>query len=773
MDLKKIKEHIPYIIFLVVLTGIYMYPHMYNNKLPANDLSTSYHPALDLLKISAKEYKDFWPLWNPYKMSGTPNLMRPERGLDSLYGLLVLTIPSTTLALKLSFVFLFLLSGISMYIFMIYLKLDKKFALISALVYMLNGHMSKLLIWGWLTTLGGYSILPLAFLFGMKAIKEKEWIKNSIIAGVIFALLFRFGPDMKVGIWLGLLFGLYIIFDLLTKFSHKKLLKVILVSLIIITIFFGLSAQRMLPVMDFIKETSRGNTSWEVSSGRQLSYKDMFNRLIEPLYSGMPKVQRTGSGDHIGIIAFLLLLLVLFRKYKNKIVLFFAIGAVFSVLLASNTFKLYYLLWRFVPFFNGFRYVDRSLLLYAFCCSILVGFGAQELFKIIKKYKKQAYVVLIILILLDIWVFSYSHFLGNPKEEWGDAQEAIKNNYILQNLSHMPGLFRIQTWETHGIDWGTDFYNIPLGLEHIYGTTTTWYPPYMNVYLSVAFNNPAKFWGILNLKYLTSREELNLTGFTFVKKFDNCTVCWPKEENFAKAWGPYLYENDLFLPRAYMVDYSILVVGEEDSVTQTIYGLMLSQNFEPYNTVIIRGKTSINDYSLDDLQKYTSIFLTKGSIDQSSIFKLQQYVGSGGILLPDVTNNQDTISNEQIIGLFDSFKGELKQIDDKNIIMDNFDKREIRLNGQKGFLVYSEKFSVFDGWTVKDQNRNKLELLNADSMISAVYLDGRENNLTFIYKPRSYIIGLYITLITLALVVFYFVTRIVKYKKVKYKEITE
>jgi len=62
---------------------------------------------------------------------------------------------------------LFLISGITMYALTIYLGLDKKFAFISALLYILNGHISKIISWGWLTTFGGYAILPLAFLFGI------------------------------------------------------------------------------------------------------------------------------------------------------------------------------------------------------------------------------------------------------------------------------------------------------------------------------------------------------------------------------------------------------------------------------------------------------------------------------------------------------------------------------------------------------------------------------------------------------------------------------
>jgi len=753
---KKIKPHLTAIIVLILITLLY-FNYFYNEKLPPRDITGYYLPAAETLKISLKEYKDPWPLWTPYGFSGTPFLMKTNIGLDSLLGPLLLLIPNTIIALKLTYILLFLIAGLSMYALMLYLKVDKKFAFISALIYILNGHNTKLHTYFWLLTIGGYALLPLFFLFGMKSVREQEWVRNSVITGIILAILLRLNPDVKILLWGGLIFALYILFSLLTKLSLKRAIKISLVSGLILIVFFGLSAQRILSHNSYIKISSRGATSWEIASGRKLPYKDIFNRLIEPVYKGMPKIQREGTGDHIGIIAFLLAAFAVYKKRKSKKVIFFAIVAVLSVLIATNTFKLYYLLWH-LPFFKSMRYMDRTLFLFVFAGSILAGIGANEFFKKIKDKKNVLYAILVILIITNLWLFSYRPY-SNDLNQWVNVNDAIKNNYILQYLSkeRQKEIFRVQTYETTGIDWGTDFYNVPLRLEHIYRYDTAWYPPYMNVYLSVAYNDPAKFWGILNLKYLTARNEINVSGFKFVKKFENCTVCFPDEDRYEKAWGPYLYENEQFLPRAYIVENSVLVVGEEESVTQTIYGLMLNKNFNPENTVIIRGKKSINDYDIDDLNKFSSIFLTKGSIDQDSVFKLQHYTSLGGILLPDITKNENSVSEIDINNLFNSFKGNLNPIDDKSIIMHNFDKREIKLSKQKGFLVYSEKFSVFEGWGLTINNKEKEEILNADAMVTAVYLKGDETSLTFNYKPKPYIAGLIISVITLIGVVSYLV----------------
>ncbi|MEK6808495.1 MAG: hypothetical protein AABY14_02310, partial [Nanoarchaeota archaeon] len=328
-------------------------------------------------------------------------------------------------------------------------------------------------------------------------------------------------------------------------------------------------------------------------------------------------------------------------------------------------------------------------------------------------------------------------------------------NYVAQNMSKFPGIFRYHDYESFGIDWGTQFAYIPLNISNIYGYLTAWQPEYMNMYLSVANNAPAKFWGILNVKYLTSTQERNISGFRFVNKYMKCEDCY-KTKDIQKVFGPYLYENDEFLPRAYFVDNSILVVGKEEQKRQVIYSLMLDQGFKPYNTVIISGREMINHYSIDELKRYNAIFLTANSIDQNSGFLLKSYVDSGGKLLPNIINGKNQITNEDILELLNSFNGTLHQIPDADYITHNFDKYELKLKeNYQGWIVLSEKFSMFPGWRVKSGN-NELVLERADSVISTIYVDADVESITFEYKPKSYILGRNITILTIILLLGYF-----------------
>jgi len=755
----KVKPHLPYLLFFLVFTPIFLSQFL-DGTLPGRDMLTGYYPQIERLKVSYTEFGDFWPLWDPYGFSGNPLLMKPSEGLDSLYLPLLLLVPSTVMALKLNYLVLFLISGITMYFFAQYLGLDKRYAFVAALVYILNGHMMKLLSWGWASTLSGYALMPLGFMLGMKAVREKDWLKYSVLSGIVFSLLFRMNADNKVTMWFGIYFGLFIVFHLCSKFSKARLIKTGFAAFVILVLFFGLSAQRIVPQGSFIGDTSRGGTSWEQSSGRQIQYSDIPRRLIEPVYEGFPDIQRKGISDHVGIVAFLLGAFAIWKRWRNKQVLFFTLAAVFAILVTTNTFGLYRLLWNVVPFFKSLRYIDRSIFMFAFCFSILAGFGAQQLSKKFSK-KNVFFFSLLGLLFLNLAVFNVSPYSGVEKGEWYDVDDAIAANDALQFISAQPGHFRMQTWETRGIDWGTDFYNVPLKLEHIYKYDTIWNPKYMNEYLGVAFRDPAKMWGILNVKYLTAREPLNLSGFRFVKQFDNCTICFPSpDEHLDKGWGPYLYENDLFLPRAYVVDDAILVVGNEDAVVQITYGLLLHQAYDPSRMTLVQGKGKISDYSVRELAKFSAVVLTDGSLDGGSQLSLEEYVRTGGKLLPDITKGERQLTDAQLITTFDSFEGPARVIDDEKVTMSDFDHRTVEVDGEKGFLVYSEKFSQFEGWMAKDDAGKSHDLLIANRMNTALYLDGSVDSLRFTYAPRSYVVGVWITLISIFVVLGYFGSRL-------------
>lgn len=745
-------KHILYVALMLILTII-----VFSSWIPLSDFvwgehAATYMPRAQILKTSITKYHDFLPLWSPFTMGGTPFFSKADTVTigHPLY-LLILMFPPA-IAVKINYFLNIFLAGLFMYLFCLSIRISPEASFVSSIVYMFNGFATKIFGWGWQTTLDAYIFIPLIMLFVIKAFRTKKWITYSVITGVLFALQIFAGPDLKVFLFTGLLVAIYSIVHVISNRPFPRMIKVVLIGVIVLAVLSGLTAVKILPAKEYIDMSSRSQMSWEQASKRSVKPADLFDRLIEPVYEGMPKIRRNGGGDHVGIVAFLLACFALYRRYKNRLVIFLGTTGVFSVLFAMGSF-VFFFLWKYVPPFDNFRYADRSLVLFVFSLSVLAGIGAYEVLKLVRKewYKPVAW-GLAIIILINLTVFGYnSSPLGSEKVNIFDA---IDEHHALKYMSEDTSHFRMHNYETRGIDWGTELFNIPYGLQAIYGYEGAWLIEYMNVYLAFAYNDPAKFWGLLNVKYVTAKNEINISGLRLIKKFDNCSICFPDALDLQKSWGPYLYENTLFMPRAYIVPHAVLVVGEKNAVTQTIYGLM-ADNFNPNNTVIIRGKSSINAYSAAELAKFDAVVLTQGSVDSNSAYILQNYVNSGGILLPDLTQNKNSIGPQDIQEMWNSFINEGIFIPDEDIIMHDFDTREIKVQGNQGFLVVSELFSIYPGWKAYSDKTN-MEILNANSMNTAVYLHNGIGSVNFLYKPASYVLGKYISLLTLCIIIGYF-----------------
>lgn len=754
--IKKNKKHIIYICVLILILCANLNKFLINFKsLPQSDLIGGYSPKVYILRESIKKYHHIFPLWNPYAFSGTPLFANPNYTL--LYYTFPLIIPHVLASLKMTIFFSIILGGIFMYILAFYLLKDSESAFIASLIYMINPWINSRVGITHLTTIAAYAYAPIIIFFAFKALKSKKWFSYSIITGILFALQILSGPDLKVTLWTAPIFLFCLLFYLVGRNLSKRIVKTIFIGSIVGIVCFGLIAFKALPSNELLKIGSRSEVPFESTLGGRIhSFNEFFPKLIQPLHKG---------GFHIGIIPFLLILFAIIKGYKNKNVLLFSSVIIFFLFIVTGSF-VWYLIWKYLPLYHSFRFLHRTPSMFVFAGGILTAYGFYEIKKILIKKgwsnKKIYFSFIVTVALIVINLFTLGS-LPYRSTQWGDPAELLKSNYLLQNLSKEPGIFRMHVYETNGIDWGTDFQHMPLGLKSIYAYESIWLTEYMNVYLSVAYNDRAKFWGMLNTKFITSTEEINISGLRFYKKFENCTVCWPEIEGWRKAWGPYLYINEKFLPVAYTTNNAILIVGEDESAKQLMYGLMIHEKFDPKNLIFILGKQSINDYESDELKDYKAIILGKNSIDQNSVFKLDYYIKAGGILIPDITKGRNQISENDFVTLW-SLSGNYTPIEDEDVNIINFDYRRIKLPRKDGFLVLSEQFSMYPGWKAFI-NKQPRKIIRANGVLSAVKINKEDEEIIFEYQPKSFIIGLYITIITITLIIYYFSYAIYKNKK--------
>jgi hypothetical protein len=775
MELKEIKRHTIAIIALIAMILIVFHGALDLTSIIPQDSVTAYHPRAEILKQSINRHNDYLPLWNPYMGGGQPYFSKPDvQGFFYIITILILALPTTLAALKTTYILNIILSSITMYALVYYLKKDRETAMIGAAIYALNGWVLSRFVYAHLTTLNAYALFPIIILFLIKSFREQKPARNALIAGILIGIQINVGPDLKVTLFTLIALCMYTIFQIFESPNLKQFKKTVIIISIIATVSFGLAAVKIFPTKEMMELSPREHLSYEQSASRVTSPIQFFTKLVEPIRT--PKVQNETVSFHIGIIAFLLICFGVYKKWKNKMTIYLTLLIIIALLLASGSF-LYYLLWKYIPPFDSFRYLDRTLVLYVFAASVLAAYGADALFSYLKDNKhlsekklKITKITIILLIFLNLGILGNSPYYG---KEW-NLQDALDNNHAYQHISKQPGIFRIHTFETRGIDWGTEAYSVPLGISNIYAYDGAWNTEYFNIFLGTAGMTPAKMWGILNVKYVTSTQPINVTGLEFVKKEKECEVCFTDIQDWSKSWGPYIYENKEALPRAGQYNSAILLIGpktETNGITptkQTAYALMLTESFDPKKTIlIIKEEGTIDEMTQSEIERFDAIVLTQGSIGPNTNTLLKNYINNGGKVLPDILKGEQGITKEQVDALFNASDDNSIKIPDEKITWQDFDHQKITFDSPKqGWMLLSETYSIYPGWRAYADGE-EVEIYKADGVITAVYLNKPTTEMIFEYKPRSFVIGSWIFILTLTALLAYFVSDYIKEMKDK------
>ncbi|MEK6949314.1 MAG: hypothetical protein AABX34_03770 [Nanoarchaeota archaeon] len=702
------------------------------------------------------------PFWTDFWYGGQPLYGDSQVFFLNLTHIFIILFGNIFLAINLSSLIYFSLAGISMYFLVKYLIESRSAALISAIVYMFNGLIYGFVVAGNPSILEPYSLMPLIFLFVIKAKKSEKKLsaaKYAVFAGFLLAMQLFSGGSIIL-LYTLLLIGSYLALDLIGKSLKENLLKTMILGIVMLLAFFGLSAVKLLPNYDFVAATNRaqGLSYGEYIGEDYLRTSELPNIFVFNITTQSLKA-------HIGITASLLALFSLLF-WKRKIVLYLSIITLLMIVIASGGF-LAEVLYKYAPAFPQTRHIARVIFVAVFALSVLAGFGFKGVLSLIQKAKANASRYLwkalpsILALIFIFLILTELVFLkGLPKGV--NVKEQLEQNELAKYLAEENEKFRITTFDVDDIIsfYGSSYY-AQYGLETLSGGGGLWINDFVR-YLSIAkAQETSKLLGILNLKYVTSTKEMEKEGFKLVKKFDECVPC---KNNDWTVWigGPYLYENENFLPRYYFVDNAVLVVGEDQSAQSMSYLLLINKNFDPKSVVLVNGMhANINDYDINFLKKFKSIIILGGKIDQNSVSKLQDYKNSNGRIFPDILADEREVTISGLEGFFASMKGNITKVESRAI-----SNNEIELMPErKGFLVLSEKFSLFENWEAK-QNGKKIDILRADNAISAVYVDSI-GTISFKFYNKAFKTGLLISSLTLlATLIFCIFIFIKKYKKI-------
>jgi len=749
------------LIYLAVLTLVVFAPYLSPENLLYRfeniDITNFHMPNYQLAKESIQRYHQY-PLWTETRLDEPMLAAEPQFGIPGIETFLVLLLPTVHASFRLNMMLLFFLSGIGIYFIGRKYGFSGSISCVMSTVYLLNST-AALYFFGYNVFAVPYAMLPFIVLFTLYAWEGKIF-RYSALAAVAFALSF-IGGDASLFLYSFLFFALFLGYNAAISWEWESLRKAVMIGVIVAVLTGGMIAIKLLPTREWLSLTNRSpeqglTFDYETFLGGSHSLQGN-NFFIYLIKKATPyPLNRDGPRGGIGIIAFLLMFasIPLFRK---KRILFLHLSLIFFVLLMMRS-PISYFIWKFVPVFNLQRNMYKVLIIYSFIAALLVGAGSSFIASKLERWKR--YIPLIILTLLclemNIPTILAETVSGKVYVDPGsttylgttfDTRQALSSNQILEYISMQPGKFRFKEYSINQpFGSSIDFYTAPLHLNDIWGRNNLWNTEYI-IFPQVAelTGKQAKFYGMLNMKYLTSAERVNLSGFSFVQEFSIKDVPKQKLDTAAYSYGPYLYQNERVLPRAIMVQHALLVIGEESQGQltqgkQMLYSLLADDSFDPATSVLI---SSAPDVHINEA--VSSVFIGVSSLPQQAIDSLRNFKGS---IIPDIF----TGSQPEAVEIQAALKGN-DTYQELSYIEDTPNRDVIDVEGKSGYAVISETYSLYKGWKAYIDGK-EAPLLKADAVLTAVYIPQGSKTLELRYSPLSFRIGSIITLFSLALVIF-------------------
>jgi hypothetical protein len=528
---------------------------------------------------------------------------------------------------------------------------------------------------------------------------------------------------------------------------------------------FGLSAVKVLPGMALMPISNRaGGLSLEDSGAFIWEFTEP--ALLRGL-AGEPGA--FSDWRHLFPIALAMSLVGTFAGLRRRPLRPHTIVALLLVVVGVSIAHwegVFALLWKMLPMFRYQRIPQRALVLTYLGLSVLVALGVYAI--LIARIRRSANGLCGAILLAGIVCESW--FGLPPLPPTADIRREVQENQILNHVSQQPGLFRIHAVESNDRNWGIEHVTVPLGLSNLAGWDHLWLLEYLGAeglagrdvrpFLRASYEaqHPARFWGMMNVRFVTSTREIQVPGLEFRAKFDVSPRCQPK-----KSAGPYLYENTECMPRAWTVPQAILVLGDAADRLDAAYHLMDHPSFDPRRVVVIQSDVS-GSVRPADVASFDAIAIparwSPGPGQSPALHPRTIRYSVTGAGQGRQFHWTDSVEIEsmftQLAEAIEPSAGDGQPSTGPAITqvgISHGGHARLEVQGAKGYLVLAEKIAHFPGWTATSEAGSR-PLLRANGVASAMRLDGSENWIDLRYRPPGLALGVWITLIALVTVPF-------------------
>lgn len=443
---KRYKEIV--ILFLLSLTFTHKLLFSRNETL-GGDITAIYSFFRHFFVESVLKNHSF-PLWDPYMYGGLPFAADPSSGMFYPLNLLFFIIPIDLTFSYLFFIDIFLI-GVFTYYFAKKINLSNFSALITAIIFMFSGPLVTRAYSGHVFFTDIIVWFPLLLFFYEDILQRKKFI-SVLLASIPTALMLVAGHTQIAffGLFTAVLyFLLRVTFEAFSKKSVNVFNKPLFFLSISFLLGCLLASVQLLPSYEITQYSVREKgLSFDFASDFSLHPYQTLS-FIFPHFFGDPLTQTFwGKGNFwelCGYAGFLTLLLAGFSfvSKPNKYKTIFVFLSLFTLFFAFGKYSFIFpFFFNYVPFFDTFRAPARFLYVYAFCISILAGFGTEWIVQILKT-KKNLFIAKRLLIVLSILltIFLVLYF----KLNFSLFETYVMRNSFAVGINHHTLLSQVKT----------------------------------------------------------------------------------------------------------------------------------------------------------------------------------------------------------------------------------------------------------------------------------------------------------------------------------------
>lgn len=759
-------------------------------------------------------FQKFWelPLWNPYTFGGAPFLANHIPKIVYPPNLLFLVFPKTELLFSYLYIAHFFLAGLFLYLFAREIGLEEFSSFISAVIYIFNIRTVTLVYAGLSNELPLIAFFPAALYLFERLLKKRNFF-YSILMGIFLSLII-FGVHTQYTVYLFLFLFAYLLFRVFTVYKKEKdkasIKRIFMFFACSVVISIMLSSVQLLPSIEILKYDTRSKgISYEFATVSSFppyhlvtaAIPNFFGTLVNNNYWGMfPSWQ---FAVYIGILPLMLALLSL-RK-KNSFVVFFVAFLASSLVLSFGKYNpAYYYLYKFVPLFGSFRAPSRYLFFYIFSVSIMAGFGLNFLLNAEAKperlFLKKALALLFALVVLSTIILACALVFRGPILNLGNKMLEAKYSKSYLELGLMP----LNYYKEKIANSLLEIYKgILIFIMLVFCTAILlflWLKKrigmvYLKIFITIIVL--ADLW-FFSMPFV----DVKSTDIAYTQK--NVPLFISRDKGYFRV-----LDLANALPQETAIRYNLRQAGGYEAMILRQYREYASEMagipFIPSTIIPIKEvkykqmlnllnvKYLISDKKLNDSdyemvynntvfvytnneKKFYSDKEIKDSLFEFSNFQTD-YVYKNKHFMPEafVVGNPFVLERSLILDSLKSAdfnpKGQVILEQDpgkkeagsifKEAFVSFYSPNRIKINvetEEPGFLVLSEIW--YPGWVALD-NGKYTKVYRADYMLRSVYLDKGQHEIEFVFKPMSFIIGLWITLASIIFVAVYFAKKFI------------